>query len=732
MSEVLPPGTEIANYRVSRVLGRGGMGVVYMAEHVHLGRMAALKTISGVHADTPELRERFVRESRMAAQIDHPHIVPIYDAGEAAGQLYLAMRFVDGEDLDQLNERDAPLDPGRVLDVFDQVASALDAAHAQGLVHRDVKPANVLLEPAGPGGRLHAYLADFGLTKHADADSGLTATGQVMGTVFYVAPEQIEGREIDRHADQYSLGCMLFESLTGARPFDADSQLLAILHAHAHNPRPQVTAHRPDLPPAIDTVVARALAVSADERFATCGEFVAAARAALEGEAPVRAASAAGAPVSPEPEAAGAEPDPSAGAEPAAGAEPPAGAEPATVAEPSAPADRAATGEGRGQAAQTAPGVSPPPRPGGQAAAAAGETPRRRRGALTGALVSALVLAGAVAAAAALWPVGDGGDSVASDEEDVSEAAGDVSEGEGEDPGADDDPAGDDDSTGDEPAGGGTSPPEDPIVFTSDRDGDNDIVRVAPDGSEAVNLTAGSGADDRQATWSREGDRLVFASDRTGRFAIHTMGPDGGDVTQVTSGAGRDLDPRFSPNGEQIAFSSQRDDSRSIWVINVDGTGLERLTDAGGADMRPTWSNDGTRLAFHRVHGDDERLDVFVKEADLDAEPVNVTDRPARDFHPSWAPAEPLLTFASDQGGAEDIFTVTVTGVVDGDEPGTPRNLTESSDTDDLDPNWAPDAEWITFQRGRGDKADVYLMRADGSEVRPLTDAPSADADPDW
>lgn len=679
MSEVLPPGAEIANYRISRVVGRGGMGVVYLAEHIHLGRMAALKTISGVHAETPEFRERFVRESRLAAQIDHPHIVPIYDAGEADGQLYLAMRLIDGEDLDQLNEREAPLDPARVLDVFAQVAAALDAAHAQGLVHRDVKPANVLLEPTGSDGGFHAYLADFGLTKHAGTDSGLTVTGQVMGTVFYVAPEQIEGRDIDGRADQYSLGCMLFECLTGSRPFDSDGQLLAILNAHVNHPRPPVSAHRPDLPAAIDAVVARALSVSPDERFATCAEFVAAAREAVE----AGRADGSAAPVAP------------------------------------------ATESTDGRAAHTAPGVGPPPprpeaEPGGAPAPPSGARPRRGR-VVAAALVGVVVLAGAVAAATVLWPTGDGNESTAElDGDAASETVAEENDEGGQDP------------AGEDAAAEAAAEPTDQIVFTSTREGDNDIFRMEPDGSGMINLTEGSDSDDRQATWSRDRDRIVFASDRTGEFAIHVMEPDGGNATQVTSGEGRDLDPRFSPDGERIAFSSQRDDSRSIWVIDVDGTDLEQLTDAGGEDMRPTWSNDGTQLAFHRRHGADERLDIFVKEADLDAEPVNVTDRPANDFHPSWAPAEPLVAFASDHDGAEDIFTVEVTGVVDGDEPGTPRNLTESAETDDLDPNWSPDANWITFQRGRGENTDVYIMRADGSDVRPLTDSDAADGDPGW
>lgn len=696
MSEVLPPGAEIANYRVSRVVGRGGMGVVYLAEHTHLGRMAALKTISGVHAQTPEFRERFVRESRLAAQIDHPNIVPIYDAGESEGLLYLAMRFVDGEDLDRLNEREAPLDAGPVLDVLAQVASALDAAHAQGLVHRDVKPANVLLEPAGPGGRLHAYLADFGLTKHAGAESGLTASGQVVGTLFYVAPEQIQGHEVDGRTDQYSLACMLYESLTGVRPFDSQGELLAILNAHLNSPRPSITAHRPDLPTAIDAAVARALALSPDERFATCEEFLATARAALQ-----HGAAGGG---EPGPAVAGGHPEPPAGPSVGGEAERPAraGAETATGVRPPPPRSDAERGQGAGPDGAT--------------------TGRRRRGPLA-AVLGALALVGVVAVAAVLWPAGERADPTDPDDSAPQAAAGQGDEGQ-ESP---------DDA---EPTGEGGSPPSDRLVFSSDRAteraGTYDVFRMQPDGTELVNLTESPGTDDRQATWSRDRERLVFASDRTGEFAIHTMNPDGGDVTPVTSGEGRDLDPRFSPDGERIAFSSQREDSRSIYVINVDGTGLRRLTDDGGEDMRPTWSPDGARLAFHRRHGDDDRIDVFVMEAEPDAEPVNVTDRPARDFHPSWAPAEPLLTFASDQDGDGDIFRVEVTNVVDGAEPGTPRNLTSDREANDGDPNWSPGAEWITFQSNRGGDSDVYIMQADGSGRRRLTDSASSDIGPAW
>lgn len=209
-------GSEIAGYRVERMIGRGGMSVVYLAEQLRLGRKAALKILAPELSQDQGFRERFVRESRLAASIDHPNIIPIYDAGEAQGVLFIAMRYVDGIDLRQYLHEFGPLSPGKAVSVTAQVASALDAAHARGLVHRDVKPGNVLMASGTDAETSdHIYLADFGLTKHALSVSGMTATGQFVGTIDYVSPEQIRGDPVDGRTDVYSLGCLLFECLTG-------------------------------------------------------------------------------------------------------------------------------------------------------------------------------------------------------------------------------------------------------------------------------------------------------------------------------------------------------------------------------------------------------------------------------------------------------------------------------------------------------------------------------------
>jgi YVTN family beta-propeller protein len=229
-------------------------------------------------------RERFLRESELAAAIDHPNVLPVYDAGETDGVLWIAMRHVDGIDLAGLLERDGPLAPEQALALCGQVAGALDAAHTRGLVHRDVKPGNILLA-VEEGAVAHAYLADFGLTKRIGGARGLTGSGQVLGTIDYVAPEQVEGGQIDGRADQYSLGCVLFECLTGTVPFRRDSEL-AVLWAHVHDPPPEISDHRPDLPAALDDVIGRALAKTPGDRYPSCGALVATAQAALGGAAP--------------------------------------------------------------------------------------------------------------------------------------------------------------------------------------------------------------------------------------------------------------------------------------------------------------------------------------------------------------------------------------------------------------------------------------------------------------
>jgi len=283
----LAPGEQLAGYEIQERIGRGGMAVVYRALDLRLGRLVALKVLAPHLGEDEAFRQRFMRESRAAAGVDHPHIVPVFEAGEAAGVLFIAMRYVADGDVRSLIETEGRLSPERTARITSQVASALDAAHAHGLVHRDVKPANILLGQASGSETDHVYLSDFGLSKHSLTPSTLTSTGQFLGTLDYVSPEQIQGHPIDGRADQYGLACAVVEMLTGAPPFRRDDTM-ALMWAQLEAPPPSLTERRPELPRAVDEIIAAAMAKAPANRFATCRDFASALAAALDSHVPRR------------------------------------------------------------------------------------------------------------------------------------------------------------------------------------------------------------------------------------------------------------------------------------------------------------------------------------------------------------------------------------------------------------------------------------------------------------
>jgi class 3 adenylate cyclase len=277
-SPAFAAGARIAGYRLEEEIGAGGMAVVFRARDERLGRPVALKVLAPGLAGDGEFRRRFLRESRAAGAVDDPHIIPVYEAGEAGGVLFIAMRYVSGGDVRGLLRREGPLPPGRAAAIISPVAAALDAAHGAGLVHRDVKPANMLID-ARPGRPDHVYLSDFGLAK-GGSSSVLTGAGLQPGTVAYMAPEQIQGGVVDGRADQYALGCAAFELLCEVVPFERD-QDMAVIYAHLSVPPPSLASRRPGLPAAVDEVLGRALAKAPADRFDSCREFAEALRGAL-------------------------------------------------------------------------------------------------------------------------------------------------------------------------------------------------------------------------------------------------------------------------------------------------------------------------------------------------------------------------------------------------------------------------------------------------------------------
>ena len=272
-------GSRIAGYRLEERIGQGGMAVVFRARDEGLGRLVALKILAPTLAGDAAFQRRFISESRAAAAIDDPHIVPVFAAGEADGVLFIAMRYVAGGDAHSLLDREGPLPPGRVAAIISPVASALDAAHGAGLLHRDVKPSNMLMDVL-PGRPDHVYLSDFGLSKAVASTSGMTRAGEVMGTLDYMAPEQIAGQPVDGRTDQYALACSAFELLTGAPPFRRDEPT-AVMYAHLSESPPRLTSRRPGLPQAANGVLSTALAKAPGDRYASCGQFADALRDAF-------------------------------------------------------------------------------------------------------------------------------------------------------------------------------------------------------------------------------------------------------------------------------------------------------------------------------------------------------------------------------------------------------------------------------------------------------------------
>jgi len=273
---VLSPGSTIAGYEVERVVGAGGIGILYRARQLRLGRPVALKLVDPEVASDPVIRERLRREARTVAALEHPNIVPLYGAGEENGTVYIVTRWVEGTELGNLIQRDGSLEPERAARIAAQIASALELAHEKGLVHRDVKASNVIVAAED-----HVYLTDFGLAKRAGTASGLTGMDQMLGTIDYLAPEQIEGNLPDARGDVYGLACVLFEMLTGAPPFADQKGGMAKMWAHVNAEVPSARERRPDVPPALDDLIRSAMAKSPDAR-PTAPAFRAALRTATD------------------------------------------------------------------------------------------------------------------------------------------------------------------------------------------------------------------------------------------------------------------------------------------------------------------------------------------------------------------------------------------------------------------------------------------------------------------
>ena len=585
-------GSEFGDYRIQSLLGRGGMGMVYLAQDRILGRRVALKVLAPELGENPGFRARFSRESQLAASIDHPNILPVYGAGEQEGEFFIAMRFVDGFDLEALLREQGPLDPDRALRIAGQIGAALDAAIDRGLVHRDVKPANVLVAVgAGPNRTEHCYLTDFGLTR--DRSSPLAfSTGQVMGTVDYLAPEQIQGKEVDGRTDQYALACILFQCLTGRVPFEKDEDV-AVLFAHLNDEPPRVSDLRPELPPEIDAVIARGMAKRKEDRFPICGDMVAAAAVALRER---------------------------------------------DEATPKLPVRASRRTRRWIVAALVLVLVS-------GAAVTIGLASRGSGGDAVPGDVYVMNADGTGVSRLLHFPDGASHPSWSPDGTKIAFVSPHA--------GSNDVYVMNADGTGvvqlthtvaseSEPV---WSPDGSRMAFVSDRARTQDIYVMNADGSHVVPVTSGP-ATDADPAWSHDGTQIAFASDRRGGSDIWIVNADGTKMHMLVATPAPEFAPLWSPNGSKLAFVSTRGGNQEIYVRF--GGSTTRLTYSAGHDLIGSWSPDGSRISF--VSDRSGARNIYVMNAD-GTDVVQLTHDPAGVQVAAWSPDGLKILFVGSRRG---------------------------------------------------------------------------------
>lgn len=660
-------GAEFAGYRILEPIGRGGMGAVYLADSEQHGEQVAVKVMLPELTGNQEFRERFIREAQSG--LEHPNIVPILDAGDVDGVLYITMRYVDGVDLKALVGREEKLSAARVVAILEQAAGALDHAHENGIVHRDVKPQNILVrEPEGSGRIDTVYLTDFGLVKRISSQSSFTTSAYLMGTLHYMAPEQIEGKPLDGRTDVYALGCVIYECLTGSVPFDKESEV-AVLWSHMNDEPPSAVALEPLLPDAVDLVLAKAMAKSPDDRFLTAGEF--ASSFALEfGGSRGRVRSVWG---------------------------------PGQISA-SGKRSRPLQKELAARAAAMALPDIPPAAP-------------RTKGFLVGA-AAAFALFG-------FWfGFGDAGRraAIGSFVDDVTQAAPFIGDADKAAPAEKDDVAG----TRVE-----RSPNEG--LVDRDAKGLDQLPQgdapVLARGDERASEPVDSGADPdlpvEEPTAPSLPQKILFVSDHRhdiegGYLALYTMNPDGSGVRMLFNSGSSEYDPAWSPDGKQLAFRS----AYRIFVMDAAGSGITAMSPAEGWAKNPTWSPDGRRLAFSYsptadTTGDQEQgWAIVTTEVNVPAQQRTVTpisSTSGSDHDPAWSPDGDRIAFMSYRDDADgDIFVMNADG----------SNVTTLAGGAgaQVQPEWAPSGNKVAFsgQTSEVSGADIYVQRLSG-EARRVT-----------
>ena len=611
-------GKQFGPYAIQALLGSGGMGHVYRGFDQSLERPVAIKVLTEAAAAQPGLAERFRQEARLIARLQHPHIVQVYAFGEEDGITYMVEQLLPGptlgERLKELATRGERFSREQILAITAQLAGALDAAHAAGIIHRDLKPANALWNANG-----ELVLTDFGIARQVLTDMKYTQTGMIIGTPHYLSPEQAKGLTVTPASDIYSFGVVLYELIAGKVPFEGETPMTVVLE-HIQSPPPSLAPLRPELPPAVDAVVQRALAKEPSERFASAGAVAQALEQAWAGGKATQ--------VLPPSDIHDQATSLWRGAPPAN----PASADTQT---PSAPTPTAAPPAPAPEAPAVAPAAATP---------APSSRPARRLPLvwLLGGLLLLLLLGGLALALNANAPTDTAADPEAAPAGALtppppglitfaSDRAGGaldiyVMNGDGSDLR---------DITRD--AGSSTAPVWSPnrqmVAFHSDQDGDFDIYVVNADGSDLRNLT-NNDADDQEPAWSPDGQTIAFTSNRDGNAEIYLMNADGSNPRNLSNNPAMEGTPAWSPDGQTIAFTSDRDGNAEIYLSSVPGGNLRNLTDTSGQDTQPTWSPDGQFIAF--TSDRDGNSEIYLMNAD-GSDPRNISNDPAQDQSPNWS-----------------------------------------------------------------------------------------------